>query len=455
MPIRFVHAADLHLGSPLKTVGANSQELKSKLEDATYTAFERIVDLAIDERVDFVLVSGDLYDQESRSVRANEFAVEQFERLNDVDIPVYLIYGNHDPVGKATTYFELPPNVYEFSEEDAHEELYPPDKPPKTRLWGQSYRTASDSRKMYHYYTPEDESLPNIGLLHTGLNPDGRRYAPCSRDDLRSKNEIHYWALGHIHKPGLVSEDPPIVYPGNPQGRQITEAGLRGCVLVEIDSSKNAEIEFVPTSPIVWQEVTVDVGEDSSNGARADGGVRTVETLTDLQDRLVDELYEYELDIEAAAASLPFDVRTEGWEPEGYVCRWELTGQGPIHDVLSEDDEALELVLGRLREEATDPQPFVWSESVRDRTRKQLPNVDDVWEDDEVFQELAGVLDELRSDPEMREVLEKKAGRVWYVPEDHEEEKPTELPLTDEKLEELLDRAEAKVVDELLVRRYT
>lgn len=446
MSVRFVHAADVHLGSPLKTVGAESARLREQLEDATYAAFERIVDVAIDEAVDFVVVAGDLYDQDSRSVRANEFVVEQFERLADETIPAYVCYGNHDPVDGATEYFDLPENVHEFAAEDAEEVTYPAEGPPAARLWGQSYRSRSDDRKMPYHYTPDDDSVPTIGVVHTGLNPEGRKYVPCSVNDLLAKEEIHYWALGHVHRRRVENVDPPVVYPGIPQGRQITESGVGGCVLVELDAGGAADLKFVPTSPIVWRRVEVDV--EATEGSAA------VENVGDLEDRLLDELYAQEYDLDSAPGHRAFDVRADGWEPDGYVCRWELTGRAPVREVVTEDDEVLDVLRERLREEADHPRPFVWTEAVRDRTRRPLPDVDDVWAEDQVFAEFERVLETVREEPGSADVLREVAGEIWYEPESAEDDRPTELRLTDEKLSELLDSAEALAVDELLARRY-
>lgn len=453
MSVRFVHAADVHLGSPLRTVGAQSPALREQLRDATYEAFERVIDLAVDEAVDFVVVAGDLYDRESRSVRANEFVVEQFGRLADAGIPAYVCYGNHDPLDRATEYFELPDDVHEFAADEAEAVVYERDGRPAARVWGQSYRSRSDDRKMYYGYAPDDGAVPNVGVLHTGLDPDGSKYAPCSEADLRSKDDVHYWALGHVHRPQLRGEDPAIVYPGNPQGRHVTEPGVGGCVLAEVDATGGADLEFVPTSPIVWRRVAVDVGGERGEGDGADGGA-AVETVDDLEDRLLDELYGLDPDLATATADHPFDVRDDGWEPDGVVCRWELTGRGPVNEVLDEGPEALEVVTEALREEADRRRPFVWTESVRDRTRRPLPDVEDVRATDEVLAEFEAVLDAVRGDPAARDQLRDVAGDVWVDADDAEDVDPTELQLTDETLAELLDRAEALAVDELLARRH-
>lgn len=158
--VRFLHTADFHLGSQLSVEPPDGTVKDDVLRNANYIAVERLITIAINEAVDFVVVAGDLYDNDARSVRANSFIADQFERLNEVDIPVYVIYGNHDPVGSATRYIDLPPNVHEFDHREAEEALYPDSDAPEARIWGQSYRNRHEERLMYSGFTPVDDSVP-------------------------------------------------------------------------------------------------------------------------------------------------------------------------------------------------------------------------------------------------------------------------------------------------------
>ena len=88
--VKFIHAADLHLDSPFKGMEMNvPQSVWERMKQSTFESFERIVDKAIQERVDFVLLA-DLYDAETRSLRAQVFVREQMKRLSQYDIPVLL-----------------------------------------------------------------------------------------------------------------------------------------------------------------------------------------------------------------------------------------------------------------------------------------------------------------------------------------------------------------------------
>jgi len=439
MSVRFLHTADLHLGSQLKTQHRQTTGTNETLDSAIYTAVERLFDTAIEEDVDFVVIAGDLYDEDSRSVKANTFLKEQFDRLANHDIPVYVSYGNHDPVGSATTYVDLPDNVYEFDHEDPQEFHYPDEDSPEARIWGQSYRDRHESRSMYRQFTPSDDRIPNIGVLHTGLNPDGRRYVPVARSDLESKDDIHYWALGHIHDPRIYENEQPIAYSGVPQGRQITEPGLGGGYLVDVDANGDCEIEFVPTSPVVWQTVDIDVGDED------------ISSIPDIERRIEQSLDEF------SAPSDLFDgtsvtVRDPDWGIDGYVCRWKLTGNGPVHETLTSDEEAIHELTRRLRDNLTTRRPYVWTEAVRDETGPSIPSIDDLEGNDRVIDEYLAFMSELDKE-EAQEQYREEVGMVWESVVDHEEGRSDELALTDDRLDDLIERAQERVLEELALRR--
>lgn len=444
MGVTFVHAADFHLGSPIKAVGRASRQRSEALREAGYTAVERIFDVAIEESVDFVIVAGDIYDEESRSVRANEFVAEQFARLAEADIRAYVTYGNHDPVGSAPTYVDLPDNVHEFGHDEPEEVLHPDADAPDARIWGQSYRNRRESRKMYDRFTPADGSIPNIGVLHSGLNPQSNRYVPCSRRDLASKDDIHYWALGHIHGCRVHTDAQPIVYPGIPQGRKITEPGFGGCMLVELEPDDCRRLEFVPTSPIVWQEVPVSVEPDDEESVR---------TIPEIQARIE----EVALDLAPAPddhlSNGDVSVRTVPWEPEGYVCRWQLEGHCEAHETLTGDAEALDVLTQKLRDAVGTRTPFLWTETVRDRTGPPIPPIDELREADRIVDDFLTLADTLADDEAAREEFREEAGMVWTEVDDHEDIAPDELPLTDERLDQLTERARQVVINELAQRR--
>src|SRR6185295_19947190 len=109
-PFRFVHCADLHLDSPFRGLGEVSPALQSVLCEATFQAFERIVDLTIKREADCLLIAGDVYDAADRSLRALTRLRHQFERLAERGISVYVCHGNHDPLSGWGARFNFPEN---------------------------------------------------------------------------------------------------------------------------------------------------------------------------------------------------------------------------------------------------------------------------------------------------------------------------------------------------------
>lgn len=446
MSVTILHAADLHLGSPLQAVEDASKRLERDLARATYDAFRRIVTVGIEREVDFVVLAGDLYDREARSVKANEFLAEQFARLEEVGIPCYVVHGNHDPLGEGSEKLDLPDNVHVFGSGEVETAYFPDSDSPKAEIFGQSYGNRHESGSIYYYYTPEDRSIPNIGVLHTGLDPDGRRYAPCSSSDLASK-DIDYWALGHIHTPSSV-EGAQAAYSGVPQARHIGETEVGGCLLVDIEANEEPEIEFVPTSPIIWQRIGVDISDTTAEGS-------PIRNLTDTESYIDDIALELRtLDYQDFLTEMDISVAEVKWSPEGVVCRWELTGRGELHDIL--DREATTTLADRLRDRLSNGSPFVWTEDVRDRTAAPLPDTETLIEDDEVIGELVTLAEEIHDDPDACDDLRSVTGEVWeWVDDPDRDDIPADrFALHPERLDDLLDQAVTQAIDELAKQRY-
>ena len=264
---RFIHAADPHLDSPLRGLEAHEGAPVETLRGATRKAFENLVNLAIDEAVDFVVIAGDLYDGDWKDYSTGLFFRGQMVRLEAKKIPVYLIAGNHDAASVISKKLTLPENVHVFSTRTAETMEVP------------GLAAVIHGRGFPHRAVPENLAVDypaavpgkfNLGLLHTSLTgrPDHDTYAPCSEQDLRNKGYA-YWALGHIHQPEVISEDPWIVFAGNCQGRHARETGPRGCRLVTVkDSLEVASAEWHDLDVVRWQAVEVPLaGVENEAGA--------------------------------------------------------------------------------------------------------------------------------------------------------------------------------------------
>jgi len=261
--LRFIHAADIHLDSPLLNLEQYEGAPVDVLRTASRQALERLVDLAIQEGVAFVLIAGDVWDGNWDDTRTGLHFNRQMTRLKDANIPVYVIAGNHDAANKMTYNLRLPDNVKYFSVKGA-ESIELPDV--GVRIHGQGFAKAAVTDNLAMEYPKADPGAFNIGLLHTCATGSGHeRYAPCSIDDLRSRG-YQYWALGHIHQRDVLCRDPLIAFPGNVQGRHIREPGAKGCLLVTVDNSGRTSEEFRPLDVIRWETCHVDL----SGAARAD-----------------------------------------------------------------------------------------------------------------------------------------------------------------------------------------
>lgn len=247
-----LHTADIHLDSPLRSLALRNQELREKVQTATRTALVRIVDAAIGKGVAAVLISGDLFDSSIRSARTGAFLTNQLIRLRDEGIRVFYIKGNHDAESPITGDINWPDNVHVFDDRGGKVQL-------EEGIWihGVSFSGQHAEQSLLPRYSPPVEGAINIAMLHTSLSGGAGHdpYAPCTVGDLSGMG-FDYWALGHVHKGEVHSENPWIVMPGTPQGRDIGESGAKSAILVKIGES--IEIEDVFTSAVEFSKLSID-----------------------------------------------------------------------------------------------------------------------------------------------------------------------------------------------------
>jgi DNA repair exonuclease SbcCD nuclease subunit len=256
---RFVHAADIHLDSPLRSLALRDPNLADLVGNATRRAFVRVVDLCLDEQVDALLLAGDLYDGDQTSMKTARFLAEQLRRLHEAGIRVFVIRGNHDALSRITKELTLPDSVKLFGgraeaiaiERDSRE--FP------VAVHGLSFAQPHAPESLIGKYRPLVEGAVNIGLMHTSLAGAAGHdlYAPCSLADLQGTG-FRYWALGHVHKRSVVEGGCAIVMPGMPQGRDINEAGAKSVTLVTIGDDRSIRIEERVTSIAQFERVAVD-----------------------------------------------------------------------------------------------------------------------------------------------------------------------------------------------------
>jgi len=259
---KFLHAADIHLDSPLRGLDKYDGCPADEIRGATRKALERLVRVAVAERVAFVLIAGDVYDGDWPDHGTGLFFARKMAELKDSKIPVYLISGNHDAKNKMTRELRLPEGVH-LLDSGKPETLHLPEI--DVAIHGQSFATEKVSEDLAASYPDAVPGCFNVGLLHTSA--DGRegsgRYAPCSVDTLRGKG-YDYWALGHVHtREEVDARDVPIVFPGNVQGRHIREPGAKGCVVVSVEDRKTTRA-FHPLDVLRWATCRVDASAMTS-----------------------------------------------------------------------------------------------------------------------------------------------------------------------------------------------
>ncbi len=255
--MKFIHTADIHLDSPLRGLSSYPDAPAERLRTATRDAFQNLVNVAIDEKIDFMVIAGDVYDGDWKDFNTGLFFIRQMGRLRQAGIPVYLLYGNHDAESEMTKGLELPDNVHVFSSRKA--ETFRIDAL-KVALHGRSFKVAATTDNLVPGYPDPVSGWLNIGVLHTALegNSEHAKYAPCSVAELQAKG-YQYWALGHVHAQWIERGATTIAYPGNLQGRHIRETGARGALLVSAADSEIIDIERLEVDVLRWHALEIDI----------------------------------------------------------------------------------------------------------------------------------------------------------------------------------------------------
>lgn len=265
--IQFLHMADLHLDSPFIGLSTLPQPLFSAIQESTFQSLERITTVAIKEAVDFVLIAGDIYDSEDQSVRAQARFSKEMKRLEVANIPVFMIHGNHDFIEKHKEKLTLPSNVHVFSEQ-VEVMSHKTATGVSVNICGFSYNERHIRSSRVDKYKIQGNADFHIALLHgseVSSSEEHDLYAPFRVQEI-SKKGFDYWALGHIHKRQLLAESPSIYYPGNIQGRNRKESGEKGASIITL-SEASTTIDFIGTSPIIWEEAVITLPENSEINA--------------------------------------------------------------------------------------------------------------------------------------------------------------------------------------------
>jgi DNA repair protein SbcD/Mre11 len=253
---RFIHAADLHLDSPLLGLARKSENFAARVDDASRRAFDNLIALAIEEDCRFIAIAGDVFDGQWRDYRTGQFFADRMRQLRKHGIRVIMIAGNHDAENRFAKHLDLSDNVTALSSKRPQTVLL---DEIETAVHGQSFPQREVLENIALTYPKPIAGRFNIGLLHTACSGrDGHaNYAPCTVDQL-ANHGYQYWALGHIHAREELSSSPHIVFSGNIQGRSIRETGSKGATLVTVENGVVVEIEHRPLDVIRWAAEELD-----------------------------------------------------------------------------------------------------------------------------------------------------------------------------------------------------
>lgn len=341
--VTFLHAADLHLGTPFLGMRRVSERWADRLIRAIPEAFDRTIQAALDNDVDFVILSGDIFDAALPSYGDFMRFIDGVNRLGEAGIPVYFCTGNHDPYASwHKSFARLPENAFMFSASGPSYYCYEREGRPLVALMGRGFyhQAWTDDDKIEAGLTPRAARAAlgidppfTVGVIHTGLDRDLSK-APVSPAALLSA-QADYWALGHLHKPEIIddADNPHVVYSGSIQGRSIQETGPHGVALVTLTTGQPNRLTFIPTASIAWEQPQVDV---SSCGS-----------ISDIVERVRQVL-------------LPLNAEDRCNE---MIERVTLTGATPLHDLLQQPN-MLNEVCQRINDEA----PSFYCDAVIDLT---------------------------------------------------------------------------------------
>lgn len=336
----FVHCADLHLGEPFQGLRPEDRgPWTESVGKATFRAFERVVDAALEAHADALLISGDVYNAANHSLAAQMAFARELYRAAQDGMRIFIIHGNHDPAEAWRADIPLPPNVHVFSSEKVEAVPLMIEGEVAATVYGVSYPSRRVKKNWAKEFKRGEKDGFAIGMLHTETGNAESPYMPCTLDDLKAAG-MDYWALGHIHKRQTLSESPYIVYPGNTQGLDRTETGEKGCYLVDVGAYGTVTMKFIETDAVRWLDMEVDIS-----------GFRDQEELF--------------ADIARRRAAL----KAETGKPN--MVRLVLTGRGPLHAAAA-SEPGQEFILQTLNEKEQYRHLFAYFFAVEDRTRPDI-----------------------------------------------------------------------------------
>ena len=416
-PVSFIHCADLHIETPFKGITEMRPDLQGLLYQSTYQSFSNIVELAIEKQVDCVVIAGDVYDSEDKSLRAQLRFRDGVVRLAEFGIRTFVVNGNHDPLRGWAAKVEWPTSMHRFSGEDVECVPLLRNGEIVANIYGISFAKRDVKENLALRFPKADKKVPAIGLLHAnvGGNKAHDPYSPCTVEDL-TVTGMDYWALGHVHNYSILSKSQPsVVYPGCSQGRSLREIGPKGCCFVVLEAKHAPAIEFVPTDTIRYTSESLDVASCSS--------------VDDVLSLVTERCKEISSELDKRVA----------------IIRLTLTGRTDLHRELQRGD-SITGILEDVRRHFIGSDPLIWLDQLLlgtagtydlDSLRQGNDLIADIMSMCDGFHDVKGeYLEQLRKD--LEPLFLKWRGR-HYIEE-----------LKDEELLEIANEARGLILDRLI-----
>ena len=355
-PIKFVHASDFHLDRPISGLSEIPKHLIQTLASAPYEAAQRVFDFALTERVDFVLLSGDLFDHDSGSARAPSFLLNNFQKLAQHGIHVYWCAGETDHPDRWPSSIELPETVVTFSSTVVEEVQHLRGEKRIATILASGFD--AKRRNGDAFAAPVGEGI-NIALTH----------GDCESSNLNADN-IHYWAMGGRHKSNRLDRSGSVVaWPGTTQGRVPKESGIHGFNFVRIDASGKIKVQSVSCDRVRWLPqkiaITENVGMQELKDVLAE---RALKIISDTTDQIV-------------------------------LSRWFLNTEGDFNPRIRQEEWSSE-ILEWLRDEFGRGDRGLWSTKVDVETPKSLPM--EWYEEDTILGEYLRAVGRYQSDDSLK-----------------------------------------------------
>lgn len=258
----FIHAADLHLGSQFLNISGLSKNMQEFLIESSLNSISKLTSYAIKENIDFILISGDIFDSNKPTLKLQDHFFSSLKKLSDHKIKVFLIFGNHDSeiFDKQNDILSKLENVFLFKNIPTSHDVNINNN--KIKIHGINFEQDFDLKSATTNILFEHGCF-QIFMLHADVSKSRRNIDQklYSEFDIYQLTEVpvNYWALGHLHNFEILNTEPHLVYPGTIQGRSFkpSEQGPKGFCKVILKDCKIVDCDFIPISEITYEETTI------------------------------------------------------------------------------------------------------------------------------------------------------------------------------------------------------